>query len=509
MAFPEDPLGLRAEMFIDGAWVDFTKDVYTRSPITHQRGIRNRGTAADPAAVPLTINNKSGKYSPRNPMSPYYGKIGRNTRVRLSLPGDESYLQLDGTPTGYASTPDTAALDLTKDIDLRWEGEADWYARGAQMLIGKWSATAGLRSYHMRLQDGLLIFHGTTDGTVGSTPQTALPAGLPRRAAVRVNLVGGTTCRWYWATSLDGPWNQFDELLLTNPFTSGVFVSTSPLIVAPSQYDSAVPRPPVAGRVYRAEVRGAGGAVVASPDFRGQAAGASGFTDSAGRAWTLTGTAEIRDRVDRFIGEISEWPQKWEPSEADVWVPVQASGVLRRLGRGTKTLDSALRRRIPSYQPLAYWPMEEGEAATRASTPLPDGDSMTVTNVQWAADTSLASSGALPTLDGKDGAYADLHGYVINRSWATLPAWSVVWMYHMPQVPPNRRTYLMAYSTGTVREWYVQMGPDNSRLLGLGYEGETIVDRTINTGTNIFGKWIKARLAFEQQGSNIRYAIVW
>jgi len=508
MAFPEDPLGLRAEMLIDGAWTDFTADVYTRTPITHQRGIRNEGTAADPAAVPMTINNRDGKYSPRNPMSPFYGRIGRNTRVRLSLPGATSYLQLDGTPTGYASTPDTAALDLTKDIDLRWEGEADWYAPGAQMLIGKWGA-AGQRSYHMRLQDGLLIFHGTTDGSVGGIPQTALPKGLPRRAAVRVALVGGTTCRWYWAASLDGPWTQFAELALTNPFPNGVFVGTAPLLIAPSQADAVATRPPVAGRIYRAEVRGASGVVVAAPNFTAQPAGTTSFTDSAGRPWTLSGTAVIRDRVDRFIGEISEWPQKWEPSGADAWVPVQAAGILRRLGQGTKALQSSLRRRIPSYGPMAYWPMEEGEAATQAYSPIATANPMLLTGVRWAADSSLPSSGPLPILDGKDGAPATLSATFRNTSTTSWPAWSVQFMYRLDKGPTTRRTFLRIVTTGTVRDWYIQTGADGSNIIGRNSDGDTIVSQGLATGPDLFGKWVRVHFSLVQEGSLARFTITW
>ncbi|MFE6428176.1 hypothetical protein ACFVOB_22325 [Streptomyces rochei] len=511
MAFPEDPLGLVAEILVEGKWEKLP--LYTRNPIAHQRGIRNEGTSAEPATVLMTINNKNGLYSPRNPMSPYYGLIGRNTRVRMSLPGEESYLQLDGNPASAASTPSHTSLNITGDIDVRWEGEADWYAAGAQMLIGKWSETAGQRQHHMRLENGLMRVVVTNDGTLGASIWWPLPT-LPRRAALRWTMdvnngAGASVFHGYWAESLDGPWTSLGEVVFSPAVTP--YTGPAPLTIAPSQLTGADPvRYPMAGRTYRAEVRsGINGAVVASPDFRAQDAGTTGFTDPAGRAWTVAGAAEIRDRVDRFIGEISEWPQEWVPSEADAWVPVQAAGILRRLGRGTKALDSSLRRRIPSFGPMAYWPMEEGEAATKAFSPLAGASSLSFTNVQWAGDNSLPSSGALPTIQAREGANAQMFGPVRNTSWASLPAWSVVWMYRMPQVPPNRRTYMMIYTTGTVRQWYIQMGPDNSRLLGLGYEGETLVDRTINTGKNIFGDWVKARFAVEQQGSNTRYAIVW
>jgi hypothetical protein len=503
----EFPLDMLTELHIDGVWTKVP--TYERDPVELDYGRPERGTKSDPGSLSITVNNRDGRFSPRNPMSPFFGKIGRNTRIRLSLPGEESYLQLDGDPASYASTPDAAALDLTMDMDLRWEGETDWYATAGQVLIGKWSTEPGQRSYAMRLERGLLFFHGGRDGTSGPFQGWPLPA-LPRRAAVRVTLTGGLTVRHYWAETMDGPWTQIGtDIALPSPLTTGLFVGTAPLLIAPSQYDSDPTRPPVAGRVYRAEVRGAGGAVVASPDFRGQAAGAAGFTDAAGRAWTLTGTAEIRDRTDLFLGEVSEWPQQWTPDGADAWVPLVASGILRRLGQGKKAIQSSLRRRIPAFSPMAYWPMEEGDQATKAYSPVPGVDPLSFSQADWAADTSLVSSAPLPTVGSQSGNLSHLSGMVRNYSWASLPSWSAIWMYRMPQTPAARQTFMLVRSTGTVRDWYLQFGPADSRILGLDREGVTVVDRTIATSTDIFGKWIKARFAVEQQGSNVRYVMVW
>lgn len=505
MAFPQDPLGLLVEVQVDGEWEKLP--VHTRDPITHQRGIRNEGSSADPASVPMTINNKGGKYSPRNPMSPYFGKIGRNTRVRLSLPGEETYLQLDGDPANYASTPDAAALDVPGDIDLRWEGETDWYATPRQRLISKWDDNTG--SYALLLEDGNLHMYVTRDGLAGPFKFWPLPA-LPRRAALRGVLdaddgAGGWSIRLYWAPQITGPWTQLGTTTQgTTPVT--IYNSTAPLLITPILSSGSPTGTPT--RVYRAEVW-SGSTLVAAPDFTAQPAGTTTFTDGPGRTWTLTGSAEIRDRVDRFIGEISEWPQKWVPSEADMWVPVQAAGILRRLGRGTKPLDSALRRRIPSYQPMAYWPMEEGQQATAAYSPIVGIDPLSFSQANWAADSSLPSSAPLPTVGSQSGNLSHLSGLIRNSSWASLPVWSVIWMYHMPQVPAARQTFMLIRSTGTVRDWYIQFGPDNSRILGLDNEGATVIDQVILTGTDIFGEWVKARFTVQQEGSNTRYRMVW
>lgn len=94
MAFPQTPLAVAIALFLGGAWVDITSDVYLRNRIQITWGRQDWASTADTAKCPLTINNRLGKYSPKNPNSPYYGELGRNTPVRVSLT----------TPTGLVST---------------------------------------------------------------------------------------------------------------------------------------------------------------------------------------------------------------------------------------------------------------------------------------------------------------------------------------------------------------------------------------------------------------------
>lgn len=94
MAFPQTPLAVAIALFLGGTWVDITPDVYLRSPIQITWGRQDWASKADTAKCPLTINNRHGKYSPKNPTSPYYGLLGRNTPVRIRVT----------TPTGLEST---------------------------------------------------------------------------------------------------------------------------------------------------------------------------------------------------------------------------------------------------------------------------------------------------------------------------------------------------------------------------------------------------------------------
>ncbi|MFE7791321.1 hypothetical protein [Streptomyces sp. NPDC057460] len=443
MAFPTTPLDVRTELQIGSTWTDVTSDTYTRSPITIDRGSADEATTPDPSKCSLVLNNRSGKYSPRNPLSPYYGLIGRNTPVRVSVPGPESYLTLDGATTSYARTPDVAALDIVGDLDLRVEATADWTAPVSQSLIGKWISTTNQRSYLLRLEPGLLTLNWSVAGSASLFASQPLPA-LPRRAALRATLdvnngAGGYTVAMYWAPSMDGPWTMIGSPLIGAAVTS-VFAGSAPLEVAPIAATGVVP---LDGRVHRAEVRsGIGGTVVASPDVRALTPGLSGFTDSAGRVWTLAGAAAISNRQYRFTGEVSSWPSRWDVSGKDVWVPIEAAGLSRRLGQGQKGLESTLRRRIPSATGLlAYWPMEEGQGATQAFSPIWGTKPLQLTGADWAADDSLGGSSALPTVQNPSSLKARV------RSAGTV-GWQVELVYKLGALPAAQTELLRVQVNG-------------------------------------------------------------
>lgn len=88
------------------------------------------------------------------------------------------------------------------------------------------------------------------------------------------------------------------------------------------------------------------------------------------------------DTVVRGIGEVSEFPARWEPTGTDVWVPLTASGPLRRLVRAN-ALSSTLRTFLSRLGPddggtaTAYWPMEDGAGSTSFGSGFAGGAPMT------------------------------------------------------------------------------------------------------------------------------------
>lgn len=365
------------ELYLDDAWTPVP--VYTRDSIGVTRGKANEGSQSAPSSCSLTLDNRSGDFATRNPLSPYFGQLGRNTRLRVSrLGGPEGSLALDDTSTGYASTPDAASLDITGDIDLRVEIRTDTLANpvSPQNLLSKGSGTAAQMSYALDLyplNDGTLQLSWSANGsTVLFASAFGIgPLAAGERIALRATLdvnngASGKTARFYYSDSLEGTWTQIGVDQITAGTTS-IFNSTSTLRVGLSH--AASPAHGLSGAVYAAEVRnGIGGTVVANPDFRGLAAGTTSFADTAtpAKTWTVNSPAVVERRSYRFVGEVSSFPPKWTPNNADSWVSIEGAGLLRRLGQGTAPAASGLRDYILSEpDPLAvYFPLSGGEGTT-------------------------------------------------------------------------------------------------------------------------------------------------
>lgn len=517
MTFPLTPLASKTELFIDGIWTDITADVYERDPITITRGRTAQGEDIDPSRCTLTLNNVSGKYSPRNPVGAYYGKIGRNTPLRVSVQAGSVALDLPGVTGDFATTPDDASLDITGDIDVRidatlgnWlDPQADTSGLDTIELIAKLGASPQ-KSWMLAVRDYKLYFEWSADGTavLSASSTVPLPAGPDTRMAVRVTLdvnngASGNTVTFYTADTLSGTWVQLGDAV-TQSGTTSIFNSTAALRIGDA---TAFVFAPAAGSVHAAQVRnGIAGSIVANPAFSAQASGTTSFADSAGRTWTLAGNATITNRKVRFVGEVSEWPVEWDVSGEDVYTQVTASGIFRRLSQGNSPIKSTLTRRIPSLGPLAYWPMEEGSTSTVAYSPIDGVSDMATSGLSFAANDSLAGSAALPTIS----AGADLEGIVPAPS-SVQTSWQVEFVYNLDATTSTYRTLLLIKSTGTVRNWYLQLsGNTLARIQGYDKDDALIVNDSRSVGSDLSdGRWNRWQLRISESGGTVTYNNVW
>lgn len=506
------PLRRYTELYLDGAWVDISGYVYERDPITITRGRGAEDDRTSPASCTLTLNNRGGVFSPRNPRSPYYGLLQRNTPIRVSVGGPEVWLDIPRGATARAAVASSAALDISGDLDVRidvapetWAG-GPWAENGLE-LIGRYTLTGNQRSWRLvaRTSGTVEFAHSTTGADYNPWTSPQLPFTGGRRGALRVTLdvnngTGGHTLTWYTADTLAGPWTALGSETRTGTIT--LHNPSAPLEIgdaASTVFENGH------RRVYGAEVRnGIDGPAVAAPDFTAQAAGATSFVDSAGRTWTLTGGAVLTDRIVRFAGEVVSWPQRWDVSGSDVYVPIEAAGILRRLGQGRKALASTLRRRIPAYAPLAYWPMEDEDGATTAASGLPGGSVLYTLALDFGAESSLAGSSPLPRMS--EG--SRLNGSVPPPATAAT-AWHLEFVYLLPEAPASDTIILGAWTTGTVRRWYLMLRSGVATVQGLDIEGNVLVNQLIGIGTNLFSTWTRWQFFMSESGGTVDWTCRW
>lgn len=395
MTFPATPLPIGVELYVDSAWEDITPYVYSRDAIDVRRGKSSEGGLVDPSSMSLTLDNRDGRWSPRNPSSPYYGKIGRNTPIRAWVENGEVR-----QPAGagyYFSAADSAALSITGDIDLR----VDVWMPSWRLLASSFIGLFKSGSYGLYVTTaGYLVMYWSADGTNYNTLSSSepIPGSTVGRKAVRATLdvnngAGGKTARFYYSDddTISGTWVEFGSANTTAGTTS-IFNSTNALITTFSWR----------GECYDIEVRnGIAGSIVAKPAFTTRTAGASSFADSYGNTWTGAGGATVSNRHYRFWGEVTTWPQRWDRSGRDIYAPIECSGILRRIGQGNSPSASTMRHGVPTLANLvAYWPLEDADGSTTLqAVTAGTRDGELAGAVDLAAYDGFVCSDSIPTMN--------------------------------------------------------------------------------------------------------------
>jgi hypothetical protein len=446
VAFPTDPLATKVELNLGGTWTDITAYTLLRDRIQITRGRPDESSNLNPSTCRLTFNNRDGRFSPRNPTGPYYGLIGRNTPVRVSVKVGATRLTGSATVADFASTPDSAGLSITGDLDLRADVSRINWSTGGRFVVKSTSPSQISYILDSETTTGKLVLFWSADGTTAlSATSTVAVAQKTGRQSVRATLdidngAAGRTITFYTGTSVNGPWTQLGDPVVQAGVT-GIFDSTAPVRTSNSGTSQVT---------YAVKIlQGIGGTERANPDFTTQADGATSFVDAAGNTWTVSGAATITNRRDRFYGEISSWPQFWDVSQQDVATSVEAAGILRRLGQGAAPLQSALQRvALFDANMRAYWPMEDAEGSTFIASGLPAGAALSISGTpQLAADDSYAPSAALPVLanasfSGSVGAYTGT-GSIHVRWFMLAPAATDV----------DDSVIMRLFTTGTAARW--------------------------------------------------------
>lgn len=515
----------KTEIQIDGSWVDISADVLNRETVEITRGLPDEGNRVNPGSIKLLIDNSGGKYSPRNPGSPYYGKLKRNTPLRFSLAGPPTVARgvqstTDGGPDGVVYADNESKFGVS-EFDLRIHMRLTEEPTTDHVLASKYETLGDQRDWAFyRAVSGALAFLWSPDGTFASRKAVFTTNGVPwwqvswLRVTALNNGPGGNGVVTFYRSDDGVNWDILEE-----PYEHDepivVHHGSEPLKVGGTSLLTGVYSVPA--DYYRFQMFDANGDPIVDADFTQAEPDSASYTDATGTVWHPDVYGSFTDRHVRFVGEVSSWPQSWEQGGTDRTVPLTASGILRRLGQGEAPMRSVtyLDYTAPARpQPVAYWPMEDGEYAQEFAPYAPTHDAMVISatgGVKPGQDDSLVNSGPLPHLKG---------GYVVGNLPGYVNTGQFLLAFHV-KIPEDgvgglaeTRPLMTARVTEsqTVSRWVLEY-QDNAggrvRLLGYDHDGNVdfnsdwlISDPSINGHPHLI--WIQ----LTQSGNNLVWRIL-
>lgn len=157
------------EIQIGGVWTDISSYVASvRDVVRITRGRQDEQSGLEASKAIFSLNNRDGRFSPRNPTGPYYGQIGRNTPVRISLP---TYgYRFRGEISEWPTVWDFSHQDVWSKVEA--SGITRRLSQGAPPLSGP------IERYVLGRND-VVAYWPMTDPVGSTTIASAIPGGTP------------------------------------------------------------------------------------------------------------------------------------------------------------------------------------------------------------------------------------------------------------------------------------------------------------------------------------------
>jgi hypothetical protein len=359
------------ELTLNGSQIDITPDVTGRGDgFRIGRGQPNEAGKVTPSTCEFELNNQDGKYSPRNPLGPYYTTLVRNTPVRVCT--RELAENFDRTVVnGWGNAPGGQAWQL--DGIGGTVANSDWQVTPGKGTMSLPALGANRRATLTGIQyqdvDVSAVFHMETLLPTGGC---LVEAGLTFRVADDINRYSLIA----YASSNNGSYT----LSLRREGFSPVVLATKAFHGFWFQDQYLFMRVQIEGSTIRAKAATTNAFYYLNDNFVEPASWTLTATDSeivsggvglhiglnsspSIQLPTVIAANEFEVRSPRFSGDLASLPPRWDFTGRAAWVPVEAAGVLRRLSRNDVPIGSAPRRyhmlRVDQTTPFNYWSLEE------------------------------------------------------------------------------------------------------------------------------------------------------
>lgn len=410
---------LRVDMWWSGAWHDVTSDVLVRDGVQLFRGRSSEDSSGAPASCSFSLQNRAALYSPRNSGSALYGLIGRNTPVRVGV----------GRPSVATVATGTGTTMTAPSVTAEVEGQHIVFYASAP--TGNFTMPGGYTASGEEDGNEFTARGARLDGVAAgaTTPQDATTTVGGNWAALSIHIPG--------ATGKPG---------LIDLFINGADVNLSPTVAAGDTVTAVCAWMDPDGRMEPPKLEGDPGAgwtlladsgpsedtprlmawSMVSPDGAPGEFSLVGARDGASDAMMALFVSEgALAWSPRFAGEIAEFPQRWDHSLHDYYVPVEAAGVLRRIGQSDVDVTPVEASFLLRDSLVAYWPLTDADGATAFTNLVSGGAPMAFAKGSdgLSPDPELAAytgfAGSLPTAVFDDaGASGPVSPAVDTQQWA-------------------------------------------------------------------------------------------
>jgi hypothetical protein len=489
VAFPATKLGLMVELALGAdltaspltwAWTDISRYVRFADGVVITRGRADEFSTAAPSKASLTLLN-DGRFSPRNPVGPYYGQIGRNTPLRVLVRPDTNTSAdtfprttsngwgtadsggawtVNGTASEYSTTGSTARITMASANVRR-------YATLATSLI-TFDITVRIRTTALAtgasLKGGGLVRFADTSNfnrvdVVFGTDQSITATIISRTAGVDTTAATATT-------SLTHAANTWYRLRLQSHSAGGGYMRAKVWLdgaTEPSTWDVQV-------GVGANSTAGLMGLTAIRTTGNTNASAVVEFDD-----WALTD-----GWLRRHTGYVDDWPPRWNDAGLkQMLAPITASGLTRRLGQG-ETTGSAIKRGVQTIGliPKAYWPCEDGSQSVQIASALAGGLPMWITPPESLGTGAAAGSNPLIVVSNTGRIVGKVAPY-------TGTDWSVQWLMNIPTAPAGGQALMRWQTSGTYPTWQLVLTPGTPDLLQLRAYDASNVEQLADTGVSL------------------------
>jgi hypothetical protein len=387
------------ELFYDGEWR--TAPVYSRGGVELSRGAGGEDDEAPPSTAGLTLDNRTGDYSPRNANSPLFGVAGRNTPLRVS------------TATAQDSVSDTFTRSVTDDWGTATSGEA-WTLTGVGgALFSDFQVTGSTGTMAVSQNSAYRLAYlpdvSFVDCEAYGECTVALATGGTLEPTLVLRLLDDTTYYMVRASlypdsaEIDVVIRKIvggDDTLVAEQVIVGTHVAANPIKV----------RARIVGMTIQAKAwQGS-----SEPDWQltatdGDISGVGGVGLRAGIGSGNTNAKPVTFGFDNFavtpvnvrsVVEVSSWAPHRNANDTDRWTEIQGGGILRRLGQGDlpqrSTAYKAYMSPVNDATRIDYWPLEEESGSGSIASPV-GSPTMEFGDVDFGAYTDSPSAARMVT----------------------------------------------------------------------------------------------------------------